>query len=96
MSKYWPCPVEEMEDRGSFISQPLLPHNVDMLVPRQRRSFYAVLVENLNSTRALLRHLEDGVTVSSDAQREIIKLLFVASRHQEKALAAALELDGLE
>ena len=94
MSKYWPCPVEDMEDHGSFISQPLPPDNVISL--RRSRSLHAVLVENLNSTRALLRHLEDGVTVSSDAQREIIKLLFVASRHQEKALAAALELDGLE
>jgi hypothetical protein len=55
-----------------------------------------VLVENLNSTRALRMRLEDGVTVSSDAHCEIVKLLFVATRHQEKALAAALELDGLE
>ena len=38
MNKFWPCPVEEMEDRGSFISQPLLPDNVAMLVPSQQRS----------------------------------------------------------
>jgi len=55
-----------------------------------------VLVENLNSTRALLRHLEDGVVVSDDAQCEIIRLLFVATRHQVKALAATLECEGLE
>ena len=54
------------------------------------------MIENLNATRALQRHLEDGVTVSTDAQCEIVRLLFVATRQQEKALAAALELDGLE
>jgi hypothetical protein len=34
--------------------------------------------------------------VSSDAQCEIVMLLFVATRQQLKALAATLELDGLE
>jgi hypothetical protein len=63
---------------------------------RKARSLHAVLVENLNSTRALLRHLEDGVVVSDDAQCEIIRLLFVATRHQVKALAATLECEGLE
>jgi hypothetical protein len=55
-----------------------------------------VLVENLNSTRALLRQLEDGVSVSNDAQCEIIRLLFVATRQQVQALNAALECEGLE
>ena len=40
--------------------------------------------------------LEDGVTVPRDQQREIVRLLYVATRHQVKALAAVLELDGLE
>jgi hypothetical protein len=31
-----------------------------------------------------------------DQQREIVRLLYVATRHQVKALAAVLELDGLE
>jgi len=44
----------------------------------------------------LLRQLEDGVTVSTDAQCEIIRLLFVATRQQVQALAATLKLDGLE
>jgi hypothetical protein len=55
-----------------------------------------VLAENLNSTRALLRRLEDGVTVSQDEQCEIVRLLFVATRNQVRALAACLELVGLE
>jgi hypothetical protein len=36
------------------------------------------------------------VTVPKDAQREIIRLLYVSTRHQAKALSAVLELDGLE
>jgi len=55
-----------------------------------------MLAENLNTTRALLRQLEDGVVVSDDAQCEIIRLLFASTRHQLKALAATLECEGLE
>jgi hypothetical protein len=39
--------------------------------------------------------LEDGVTVPN-AQREIIRLLYVATRHQVQALAATLECERLE
>ena len=60
------------------------------------RPLHALLVESLNSTQALLRRLEDGVTVPRDQQREIVRLLYVATRHQVQALAATLELDGLE
>jgi hypothetical protein len=93
-SKYHPAQIEEMENRPSLINQPLPPENV-ITLPKSR-SLYAVLVENLNSTRALMRRLEDGVCVPKDAQREIIRLLYVATRHQVKALAAVLELEGLE
>ena len=55
-----------------------------------------MLAENLNTTRALLRQLEDGVVVSDDAQCEIVRSLFVATRDQVKALLAALECEGLE
>ena len=94
MSKFWPCPVDEIEDRRSLISEPLPPDNVISL--RHSRPLHAVLSESLNVTRTLRQHLEDGVTVSSDAQCEIVRLLLVATQHQEKALAACLELEGLE
>ena len=55
-----------------------------------------MLVENLNSTQALLTRLESGVTVPRDRQREIVRLLYVATPHQVQALAACLELEGLE
>ena len=93
-NKYWPCPIDELPDRRSLISEPLPPPNVVSL-PKVR-SFHAVLIENLNSTRALLRRLEDGVHVPRQQQREIVRLLCVSTRHQTAALAAVLELEGLE
>jgi hypothetical protein len=92
--RYHPAQTDEMEARRSFISEPLPPDNVISLPTT--RPLHAVLVENLNSTRALLRRLEDGVCVPKDAQREVVRLLYVATRHQVKALAAVLECEGLE
>jgi hypothetical protein len=36
------------------------------------------------------------VHVPRDQQRETVRLLYVATRHQAKALIATLELQGLE
>ena len=98
-NRYWPRQFDEMaSDRTpvSWLNEPPPPPNVSALVPRQR-SIHAVLVENLNSTRALLTRLESGrVCVPRQEQREVVRLLYVATRHQMKALAATLELDGLE
>jgi hypothetical protein len=80
----------------TWLNEPAPPDNVATLVPRQR-SIHAVLVENLNSTQALLTRLEHpGVSVPRQEQREVVRLLYVATRHQRDALAAVLELDGLE
>jgi hypothetical protein len=92
--RYHPAQIDEIEERRSLISEPLPPENVIPL--RHSRPLHAVLVESLNSTGALLRRLEDGVTVPRDVQREIVRLLYVATRQQVQALAATLELDGLE
>ena len=97
--RYWPRRFEEMASDPvpvSWLNEPTPPNNVATLVPRQR-SMHAVLVENLNSTQALLTRLESGgVTVPRNQQREVVRLLYVATRHQVKALAAVLELEGLE
>jgi hypothetical protein len=95
--KYWPRQFDELEgDRTpvTWLNEPLPPDNVATLVPRQR-SIHAVLVESLNSTQALLTRLEAGVCVPKDAQRQVVRLLYVATRHQVQALAAVLELEGL-
>jgi hypothetical protein len=98
MDRYRPRQFDELaSDRApvTWLNEPVVD-NVRALVPRER-SLHAVLAENLNATRALRRHLEqDGVSVLQDAQREIIRLLYVATRQQVKALTAVLELDGLE
>ena len=59
-------------------------------------ALHAVFVESLTNTRALLNRLEAGVTVPRAEQREVVRLLYISARHQVKALAAALELQGLE
>ena len=78
----------------SLINRPLPPPNVVSL-PKER-PLHQILVENLNSTRALLTRLESGLTVPRQEQREVVRLLYVSTKHQAAALAAVLELDGLE
>ena len=80
----------------SWINEPLPPDNVCTLARPTRRSLHAVLCEALTNTRGLLARLEAGVTVPQNQQREIVRLLYVATQHQAKALAAVLELEGLE
>jgi hypothetical protein len=79
----------------TFINEPVPPDNVCTLVPKAW-SLHAMLCEALTNTQALLTRLEAGVTVPRDQQREVVRLLYAATRHQVKALAAVLELDGLE
>jgi hypothetical protein len=71
-------------------------NNVSALVRPRQRSLHAVLCEAVTNTQALLARLEAGVTVPRQEQREIVRLLYVATRHQVKALSAVLELNGLE
>ena len=80
----------------SFINQPVPPDNVGVLVRTKQRSLHAVLCEALTNTQALLSRLEAGVTVPRDQEREVVRLLYVATRHQVRALSAVLELEGLE
>jgi hypothetical protein len=97
VTKYWPRSFEEMAEDPtpvSLINRPLPPPNVVSL-PKER-PLHQILVENLNSTRALLTRLESGLTVPRQEQREVVRLLYVSTKHQAAALAAVLELDGLE
>ena len=86
-----------MEDSTpvTFINESVL-EDVRELRPGAKRSLHAVLCEALTNTQALLQRLEAGVHVARSEQREVIRLLYVATRHQVKALAATLELEGLE
>jgi hypothetical protein len=95
-NRYWPADAAEAELQVSLLNEPLPPDNVRTLVQSKQRPLHAVLVESLNATQALLTRLENGVTVPRNDQREIVRLLYVSTRHQVKALAAVLELEGLE
>ena len=54
-------------------------------------SLYAPLVGVRNQAQALLERLEmRGVYVPNDQQREVVRLLYVATRNQVKALEATL------
>jgi len=65
--KYHPAQTDEIENRRSLISEPPPPENV-IALPKVR-PLHAVLVENLNGARALLKHLEGGAHVSREAAR---------------------------
>jgi hypothetical protein len=80
----------------SWLNEPVPPDNVRSIVRPTKRPMHAVLCESLTNAQALLARLEAGVTVPRDQQREIVRLLYVATRNQAKALIATLELQGLE
>jgi hypothetical protein len=97
MDRYWPRQFEEMVSDPvpvTWINEPAPPDNVRTLVRPTQRSLHAVLCEALTNTQALLARLENGVTVPRNDQREIIRLLYVATRHQVQALIATLECEG--
>jgi hypothetical protein len=97
--KYRPRSFEEMASDPvpvSWINEPPPPDNLRSIGRAALRPLHAVLCEALMNTQALLTRLEAGVTVPRDQQREVVRLLYVATRHQVKALAAVLELEGLE
>jgi len=93
-SKYWPAQIDEVENRRSLISEPVLPDNVATLVPRQRRSLHAIVAQNLADAEALIVRLEDGVAVA-DSQRPVIRDLYVQCEKQRELLEVTLQL-GLE
>ena len=96
-NRYWPRQLDEIEGTPqTWINEPVPPDNVRTLVRPNQRSLHAVLCEALTNTQAVLARLEAGVMVPRQEQREIVRLLYVSTRHQVAALAAVLELGGLE
>jgi hypothetical protein len=96
--KFWPRSIEEVEKKVSLINEPLAAPDGTTALPvcYRERPLHAVLCESLKQTKELLNRLARGVYVPRDAQREVVRLLYVATRNQVKALAACLELEGLE
>jgi hypothetical protein len=99
MSRYWPRQLDELCSDpipASLITERAPADNVSTLMQTKQRPLHAVLCEALTNTQALLTRLEAGVTVPREQQREIVRLLYVATRNQAKALIATLECEGLE
>jgi hypothetical protein len=97
--KFWPRDIAELEEKVSLINEPLAAPDGTTALPvcYRERSLHAVLCESLKQTRELLTRLElRGVHVPRAEQREVVRLLYVATRNHVKALAACLELEGLE
>ena len=77
--RYWPADIDEVEPKKSWISQPVPPENVGVLVPSQQRSLHAVIAQSLKDTEALIGRLELGVRVA-DSGRGLIRDLDVQCR----------------
>ena len=76
VDKYWPCDITEVEQKVSLLNEPIREEVIEL-----RRSLYALLVGLRNQAQALLERMETrGVFVPRDAQREVVRALYVATR----------------
>ena len=95
--RYRPADIAEVEQKISLLNEPIHDEVIDLRPGQAAASLYALLVGLRNQAQALLDRLETrGVYVPREGQREVVRALSVATRNQVKALAAVLELDGLE
>jgi hypothetical protein len=95
--RYRPFDIEELEDKVSLLNEPIRDEVIELRPGQSAASLHALLVGVRNQAQALLDRLETrGVYVPKDQQREVVRLLYVATRNQVRALAACLELEGLE
>ena len=95
--RYRPADIAEVGQKVSLLNEPIHDEVIELRPGQASASLHALLVGVRNQAQALLDRLETrGVVVPRDAQREVVRALYVATRHQVKALAAVLELDGLE
>ena len=93
-----PFDIAELEDNPSLINEPIR-EVIELRLAQSAASLHALLVGVRNQAQALLDRLETrGVYVPRDAQREVVRALYVATRNQVRALSAVLELEleGLE
>ena len=95
--RYRPADIAEVEQKVSLLNEPIHDEVIELRPGQSAASLHALLVGVRNQAQALLDRLETrGVYVPKDQQREVVRLLYVATRNQVRALAACLELEGLE
>lgn len=97
--RYWPRDIAEVAEKVSLINEPLAAPDGTAALPVLNRDkpLHAQLCEVLVHTKELLAPLEaKGVRVPRDDQWQVVREVYVQTRQQLQALAAVLELDGLE
>jgi hypothetical protein len=95
--RFRPADIAEVEQKVSLLNEPIHDEVIELRPGQASASLHALLVGVRNQAQALLDRLETrGVYVPKDQQREIVRLLYVATRNQVRALSAVLELEGLE
>ena len=95
--RFRPADIAEVEQKVSLLNEPIHDEVIELRPGQSAASLHALLVGVRNQAQALLDRLETrGVYVPKDQQREVVRLLYVATRNQVRALAACLELEGLE
>jgi hypothetical protein len=97
--RYWPRDIAEVAEKVSLINEPLAAPDGTVALPvlNREKPLHAQLCEVLVHTKELLAPLEaKGVRVPRDDQWQVVREVYVQTRRQLQALAAVLELDGLE
>jgi hypothetical protein len=97
--RYWPHDIAEVAEKVSLINEPLAAPDGTVALPvlNREKPLHAQLCEVLVHTKELLAPLEaKGVRVPRDDQWQVVREVYVQTRRQLQALAAVLELDGLE
>jgi hypothetical protein len=91
--------IAEVAEKVSLINEPLAAPDGTVALPvfNREKPLHAQLCEVLVHTKELLAPLEaKGVRVPRDDQWQVVREVYVQTRRQLQALAAVLELDGLE
>jgi hypothetical protein len=97
MNRYRPREFDEFDDAISLINEPLtVADAIPLRTAAQPRSLHADIALSLAMAEHLLVRLEGGVRVL-DRDRATVRELWLATRRQRDALAAALRLgDGMQ
>jgi len=95
--RYRPRQIDEIDDNGvSLINEPIRDEVIELRPGQAAAPLHALLVGLSNQALALQERMENrGVHVARNDQRETVRLLYVATRNQVRALEAALSLEGL-
>jgi hypothetical protein len=84
--RYRPCAIFEVGDGTSLLNEPAIDISL-----RRELPLGAVLHDVRVRTEALATRLEGGVPCRNEGQREAVRALYLATRRQLEAIAAAVD-----